>query len=304
MVHGWIILDKPLELGSTQAVSAVKRNLRAAGYNMKLKGGIKVGHGGTLDPLASGLLPIALGEATKLTGRMLDASKVYSFTVKFGAETSTLDLEGEVIATSEKIPEAAEVAQVLPLFTGPIEQVPPVYSALMIDGQRAYDLARKGVAVEMASRSVTIHSLDLVDGGADWVTLRAHVSKGTYIRSLARDIALALGSRGHVTMLRRESAGPFTLDQAISLDRLNEIGQGALLEQVLLPLEAGLVDIPALPLTFEAAKAIRQGRVLLEQPHPDGLYCSYHGSVPVALVEIDGGAMKVVRGFNLIDVAE
>jgi ribosomal protein S15 len=148
----------------------------------------------------------------------------------------------------------------------------------------------------MASRSVAIHSLDLVDGGADWVTLRAHVSKGTYIRSLARDIALALGSRGHVTMLRRESAGPFTLDQAISLDRLNEIGQGAPLEQVLLPLEAGLVDIPALPLTFEAAKAIRQGRVLLEQPHPDGLYCSYHGQVPVALVEIDGGAMKVVRG--------
>lgn len=304
MVHGWIILDKPLELGSTQAVSAVKRNLRQAGYNMKLKGGIKVGHGGTLDPLASGLLPIALGEATKLTGRMLDASKVYSFTVKFGAETSTLDLEGEVIATSDTIPEAAEVAQVLPLFTGPISQVPPAYSALKVDGERAYDLARKGVEVELASRDVTIHSLDLVDGGEDWVTLRAHVSKGTYIRSLARDIALALGSRGHVTVLRRESAGPFTLAQAISLDRLNEIGQGAPLEQVLLPLEAGLVDIPALSLSSDAAKAIRQGRVLLGQPHSDGLYCSYHGRVPVALVELDGGAMKVVRGFNLIDVAE
>jgi len=143
-----------------------------------------------------------------------------------------------------------------------------------------------------------------VDGGAGWVTLRAHVSKGTYIRSLARDIALALGSRGHVTMLRRESAGPFTLLQAISLDRLNEIGQGAALEHALLPLEAGLVDIPALPLTFEATKAVRQGRVLLEQPHPDGLYCAYHGPVPVALVEIDGGAMKVVRGFNIPDVAE
>jgi len=143
-----------------------------------------------------------------------------------------------------------------------------------------------------------------VDGGAGWVTLRAHVSKGTYIRSLARDIALALGSRGHVTMLRRESAGPFTLLQAISLDRLNEIGQGAALEHALLPLEAGLVDIPALPLTFEATKAVRQGRVLVEQPHPDGLYCAYHGLVPVALVEIDGGAMKVVRGFNIPDVAE
>lgn len=304
MTHGWIILDKPLELGSTQAVSAVKRNLRAAGFNMKLKGGIKVGHGGTLDPLASGLLPIALGEATKLTGRMLDASKVYSFTVKFGAETSTLDLEGEVIAISEKIPEAAEVAQVLPLFTGPISQVPPIYSALKVDGARAYDLARKGVEVELASRSVTIHSLDLVDAGEGSVTLRAHVSKGTYIRSLARDIALALGSRGHVTMLRRESAGPFTLQQAISLDRLNEIGQGAPLEQVLLPLEAGLVDIPALSLTSTEAGAIRQGRVLIGQPHPDGLFCAYHGRVPVALVELEGGAMKVVRGFNLPDVAE
>lgn len=304
MVHGWIILDKPLELGSTQAVSAVKRNLRAAGYNMKLKGGIKVGHGGTLDPLASGVLPIALGEATKLTGRMLDASKVYSFTIRFGAQTSTLDLEGAVIATSDKIPEAAEVAQVLPLFTGPIEQVPPAYSALKVDGERAYDLARKGVEVELAPRKVTIYSLDLVDGGEGSVTLRAHVSKGTYIRSLARDIALALGSRGHVTMLRRESAGPFTLTQAISLDNLNEIGQGAALEHALLPLEAGLVDIPALSLTFEATKAVRQGRVLLEQPHPDGLYCAYHGPVPVALVEVDGGAMKVVRGFNLPDVAE
>jgi tRNA pseudouridine55 synthase len=304
MVHGWIILDKPLELGSTQAVSAVKRNLREAGFNMKLKGGIKVGHGGTLDPLASGVLPIALGEATKLTGRMLDASKVYSFTIRFGAETSTLDLEGEVIATSDTIPEAAEVAQVLPLFTGPISQVPPAYSALKVDGARAYDLARQGVAVDLAARSVTIHSLDLVDGGVGEVTLRAHVSKGTYIRSLARDIALALGSRGHVTMLRRESAGPFTLAQAISLDRLNEIGQGAALEHALLPLEAGLVDIPALSLTFEATKAVRQGRVLVEQPHPDGLYCAYHGPVPVALVEIEGGAMKVVRGFNLSDVAE
>jgi tRNA pseudouridine55 synthase len=143
----------------------------------------------------------------------------------------------------------------------------------------------------MASRSVAIHSLDLVDGGADWVTLRAHVSKGTYIRSLARHRAGA-GIAGACDHVAAGSAGPFTLDQAISLDRLNEIGQGAPLEQVLLPLEAGLVDIPALPLTFEAAKAIRQGRVLLEQPHPDGLYCSYHGQVPVALVEIDGGAMK------------
>lgn len=303
-VHGWIILDKPLELGSTQAVSAVKRNLRAAGYNMKLKGGIKVGHGGTLDPLASGILPIALGEATKLTGRMLDASKTYDFTVKFGEETETLDLEGKVVATSDVRPIAAEIAAVLPSFTGPIEQVPPAYSALMIDGVRAYDRARRGEAVDMPTRAVTIHTLDLIDAGEDWATLRAYVSKGTYIRSLARDIALALGTRGSVTMLRRLSAGPFTLEHAISLDSLNEIGQGASLETKLLPLEAGLVDIPALSLSPEQAGAVRQGRVLVGQPYPDGLYLARLGKVPVALMQLEGGLAKVERGFNLSDVAE
>lgn len=303
-VHGWIILDKPLELGSTQAVSAVKRNLRAAGYNMKLKGGIKVGHGGTLDPLASGILPIALGEATKLTGRMLDASKTYDFTVRFGEETETLDLEGKVVATSDVRPIVAEIAAVLPSFTGPIEQVPPAYSALMIDGVRAYDRARRGEAVEMPTRAVTIHTLDLIDAGEDWATLRAHVSKGTYIRSLARDIALALGTRGSVTMLRRLVAGPFGLEHAISLDSLNEIGQGAPLGTILLPLEAGLVDIPALSLSPEQAGAVRQGRVLFGQPYPDGLYLARLGDVPVALMRLEGGSAKVERGFNLSDVAE
>ena len=303
-LHGWIILDKPLELGSTQAVSAVKRNLREAGYNMKLKGGIKVGHGGTLDPLASGILPIALGEATKLTGRMLDASKTYDFTIRFGAETDTLDLEGKVIATSDVRPMAAEIASVLPQFTGAIEQVPPAYSALMIDGKRAYDRARAGEVVEMKTRPVTIHSLDLIDAGEDWGTLRAHVSKGTYIRSLARDIALSLGTRGHVTMLRRLSAGPFGLEHAISLDSLNEIGKGAPLEHKLLPLEAGLVDIPALSLTPAQARALRQGRVLVGLPQADGLYCAKLGDVPVALVKLEGGSATVERGFNLLDVAE
>jgi len=303
-LHGWIILDKPLELGSTQAVSAVKRNLREAGFNMKLKGGIKVGHGGTLDPLASGILPIALGEATKLTGRMLDADKIYDFTIRFGAQTETLDLEGAVVATSDMRPMAAEVASVLNQFTGPIEQVPPAYSALMIDGKRAYDRARAGEVVEMPSRSVTIHALDLVDAGEDWATLRAHVSKGTYIRSLARDIALALGTCGHVTYLRRIKAGPFTLDTAISLDSLNEIGKGASLEHKLLPLEAGLVDIPALALTPDMARAVRQGRVLTGMPQSDGLYCAKLDDVPVALVKLEGGSATVERGFNLVDVAE
>jgi tRNA pseudouridine55 synthase len=300
--NGWIILDKPLGLGSTQAVGAVKRNLREAGYGK----GIKVGHGGTLDPLASGVLPIALGEATKLAGRLLDASKVYEFTVQFGSETDTLDLEGKVIGESTVRPTAAEVAAILPRFTGPIVQVPPAYSALMVDGQRAYDRARAGETVELKSRAVTIHSLGLhpEEEEPEQATLIAHVSKGTYIRSLARDIAFALGTRGHVTMLRRLRAGPFGLDRAISLDKLNEVGKGAPLENVILPLEAGLDDIPALNLGPEQARAVQQGRILTGLPHDDGLYWARFGTVPIALVELAGNNLRVIRGFNLHDVAE
>ena len=304
--HGWIILDKPLGLGSTQAVAAVKRNLREAGL-----GKVKVGHGGTLDPLATGVLPIALGEATKLAGRMLDARKSYAFTVKFGAETDTQDLEGQVIATSDVRPNLAEIEAVLPRFTGPIEQIPPAYSALKVGGQRAYDLARAGDVVELAARAVVIHSLAPVRGDGpetnrslDEITLLAHVSKGTYIRSLARDIALALCTHGHVTMLRRLSAGPFSETQAISLDKLNAVGKGAALENVLLPLEAGLVDIPALDLSPQQAGMVRQGRVLSGLTHDDGLYWARTGLVPLALIELSGGDARVVRGFNLPDVAE
>ena len=299
MANGWIIFDKPIGLGSTQAVGAVKRVCREAGL-----GKVKVGHGGTLDPLASGVLPIALGEATKLCGRMLDASKEYAFTVAFGSQTDTLDLEGEVIATSPMRPTRAEVEAVLPRFTGPIEQVPPAYSAILVDGQRAYDLVRKGEAVELKSRGVTIHSLRLEAADENSATLVAHVSKGTYIRSLARDIALALGTVGHVTMLRRLRAGPFGLENAISLDKLNEVGKGAPLENVLLPLEAGLVDIPALNLGPEQASMVRQGRVLTGLPFDDGLYWARTGLVPLALMELSGGDARVVRGFNLPDVAE
>lgn len=299
MPHGWIILDKPLGLGSTQAVAAVKRNLRDAGF-----GKVKVGHGGTLDPLATGVLPIALGEATKLAGRMLDASKVYAFTVQFGAETDTLDREGKVIAESDFRPNLAEIEAVLPRFIGPIEQVPPAYSALKVDGERAYDRARAGVAVTLKSRAVTVHSLTLDAVSADSATLEAHVSKGTYIRSLARDIAQALGTVGHVTMLRRIKAGPFALEQAISLDKLNEVGKGAPLENVLLPLEAGLVDIPALSLSPEQASMVRQGRVLTGLPQTDGLHWAQSGIVPVALLELVSGTATVVRGFNLPDIAE
>jgi tRNA pseudouridine55 synthase len=306
-LSGWLILDKPRGLGSTQGVSAVKRVLRQNGYAKT-----KVGHGGTLDPLAEGVLPIALGEATKLAGRMLDASKIYEFTLRFGEETDTLDTEGAVVAHSDARPTLAEIEAALPRFTGPIEQVPPAYSALKVDGQRAYDRARAGEAVELKARAVTIHTLAVVcraslggnTGVCDEVTLVAHVSKGTYIRSLARDIAYALGTCGHVTYLRRIKAGPFTQEQAISLDKLEEAAKGAGLEYLLLPLEAGLDDIPALSLDQTSAQAVRQGRVLSGMPQSSGLYLAKLGDVPVALMEISDGTAKVVRGFNLPDVAE
>jgi tRNA pseudouridine55 synthase len=316
-MHGWIILDKPLGLGSTQAVSAVKRALRQGGY-----GKAKVGHGGTLDPLASGVLPIAIGEATKLAGRMLDSDKAYEFTIGFGAETDTLDGEGQAIATSEVRPTLAEVEAVLLRFTGPIEQVPPVYSALKVDGERAYDLARAGEEVVLATRAVTVFSLAVApaEAGAagvgalpspsnpaapasagatvDAITLTAHVSKGTYIRSLARDIARALGTVGYVTYLRRIKAGPFDLSHAISLDKLTESANARGLEQILLPLRAGLDDIPALPLDPDQAGALRQGRVLVGIARDDGLHFAMLGETPVALVEVESGEARVVRGFN------
>jgi tRNA pseudouridine55 synthase len=338
-LHGWLILDKPVGLGSTQAVSAVKRALRTGGYAKA-----KVGHGGTLDPLASGVLPIALGEATKITGRMLDADKAYDFTIRFGEETDTLDAEGPVIATSDVRPTLAEVAAVLPRFTGPIVQVPPAYSALKVDGQRAYDLARAGEQVELASRDITIKALSvhgcaaerlfpgqspkrlhrLGEGGErsehvlsgalspfdqtplpqgetglNEITLSALVSKGTYIRSLARDIAYALGTVGHVTMLRRTKAGPFTLESAISLDILDKAAKATRLQELLLPLTAGLVDIPVLAVLPDQAQALRQGRRLVGTAAPPGLNLAMLGDLPIALVEV-GDEITVVRGFNLM----
>ena len=309
MLHGWIIIDKPVGPGSTQIVSAVKRALRKGGYAK-----VKVGHGGTLDPLASGVLPIALGEATKLSGRMLDADKAYDFTIAFGALTDTLDAEGPVVATSAVRPTLAGIEAVLPRFTGPIEQVPPIYSALKVDGRRAYDLARAGEAVAMKTRAVTIHALSpsppppgaFPADRLDSVTLSARVSKGTYIRSLARDIAEAVGTVGHVSMLRRTKAGPFTLEHAISLDKLHEMGQSRRLEAILLPLTAGLDDIPALSVTPDQARALREGRKLIGAAvalgAAPGLHMAFDGPVPIALVEASGPEIRVVRGFNLEDV--
>jgi tRNA pseudouridine55 synthase len=294
-INGWIVLDKPLALSSAQGVAAVKRILRTNRLPVP-----RIGHGGTLDPLATGVLPIALGEATKLAGRMLDAAKGYDFTVQFGTQTSTLDAEGEVVAASDVRPTADAVAAILPRFTGPIDQVPPAYSALKVDGKRAYALARAGEEVVLATRHITVHSIELVATTPDSATFSTLVSKGTYIRSLARDIALALGSVGHVTMLRRTRSGPFALSQAISLDKLAELVQGARLEQALLPLMAGLDDIPALALTPDEAAALQQGRRLFGHPASNGTHLAVHGSVPVALVEAQSGEVRVLRGFNLI----
>jgi tRNA pseudouridine55 synthase len=316
-------------------VSAVKRALREAGEPKT-----KVGHGGTLDPLASGVLPIAIGEATKLCGRMLDATKAYDFTIAFGEETDTLDAEGQVVATSDVRPTLEQVEAVLPRFTGEIEQVPPAFSALKIGGKAAYARARAGEEVEMKPRRVTVHALEILPGtgrgttadlirgggggppnlqgstvgphhhdashrgppprsGEDQITLSATVSKGTYIRSLARDIARALNTVGHVTMLRRTRAGPFTLAQAISLDFLHESAKARRLTETVLPLEAALDDIPALPVTPGQAQLLRHGARLSGFPAAPGLALATDAGRPVALVEAAADGLKVVRGFNL-----
>jgi tRNA pseudouridine55 synthase len=285
-------------MGSTTAVSAVKRILREAGEPKT-----KVGHGGTLDPLASGVLPIALGEATKLAGRMLDATKAYDFTIRFGEETDTLDAEGEVMATSEVRPALERVEAMLPNFTGQIEQAPPAYSALKIGGKAAYARARAGEDVELKPRPVTIHSLSVLEPSevpkVDEITLSATVSKGTYIRSLARDIAHALGTVGHVSYLRRTRAGPFSLDQAISLDILEEAAKARALTRTVLPLTAALDDIPALPVTPDQARLLRHGQMLAGIPAKPGLQLAILEGTPVALVEATADGLRVVRGFNL-----
>jgi tRNA pseudouridine55 synthase len=319
MLHGWIILDKPVGLGSTQAVSAVKRALREAGEPKT-----KVGHGGTLDPLASGVLPIALGEATKLCGRMLDATKAYEFTISFGEETDTLDAEGQVVARSDVRPTLEQIEAVLPRFTGEIEQVPPAYSALKIGGKAAYARARAGEQVELTARKVTIHSLSIrhpelgsgsisppTQPAPEWMlkqvqhdepselTLSATVSKGTYIRSLARDIAHALGTVGHLTYLRRTRAGPFSLEKAISLDFLTGAAKARQLTRVVLPFETALDDIPALPVTPGQAQLLRHGQRLSGFPAKPGLQLAILEGTPVALVEASADGLRVVRGFNL-----
>ena len=292
-VDGWVVLDKPLGLGSTPAVGRVRR----------LFGAQKAGHGGTLDPLATGVLPIALGEATKTVPFVMDGRKQYRFTLRFGEARSTEDLEGEVTATSDVRPDDAAIRAALPAFVGTIDQRPPAYSALKIDGQRAYDLARAGEAVELAVRQVVIERLELLARpDADHADFVVDCGKGTYIRSLGRDLALALGTVGHLSALRRTAAGPFREAAAISLSKLEALGHSPALLGALAPVATALDDIPALALAEAQADRLRQGQPVLltrDAPPSGTLLRAECGSRLVALVRSDGVSLKPVRVFNL-----
>ncbi len=250
-INGWINLDKPLGMTSTQAVGAVRR----------LTGAAKAGHGGTLDPLASGVLPIALGEATKTVAYAMGAAKVYRFAARWGSATSTDDAEGDAVATADRRPTAAEIHALLPGFTGEIMQRPPAFSALKVDGQRAYALARKGEVVELAPRPIRIDRFDLLElTGPDEAVFEVACGKGAYIRALARDLGEALGCFGHVVMLRRMQVGRFRAETAFSLDSLADLCQNGAASEYLLPIETALDDIPALVVTGPQAERLRHGQ--------------------------------------------
>jgi tRNA pseudouridine55 synthase len=257
-VSGWLNLDKPEGVTSTQATAIVRRAFNAQ----------KAGHGGTLDPLASGVLPIALGEATKTVGYVMEADKDYVFTIRWGASTTTQDREGAVTATSDARPAAADVAAALARFVGEIEQIPPQFSAVKVDGERAYDLAREGVAVELEPRRVIVHEARLeATPSDDLAVIFVRCGKGFYIRALVRDLAAALGCEGHVAALRRTRVGAFREGGATGLAKLAEMSDKAALEATLTPLETALDDIPALAVDGEDAARLKQGREIVLLPH-------------------------------------
>ncbi len=297
-VHGWLILDKPYDMTSTEAVNVVKRLFNAR----------KAGHGGTLDPLATGVLPIALGEATKTVQWVMEGEKGYLFTVRWGEQRDTDDAEGEVIATSDKRPTRAEIEAVLPEFIGEIEQLPPRFSAIKIGGERAYDLARDGEEVKLKPRQVLIRELELVDmPDADHAVFRAVTGKGAYVRALARDMGERLGCLGHVSQLQRTRVGPFSLEDAISLEKLEELrhkdADRKALHEVLLPVETALADIPALALDGnQASRIVRGQQVILRGAHApveeDAVLATWKGR-PVAICTVEAGILKPRRVFNL-----
>lgn len=257
-ISGWVVLDKPDDMTSTHAVSAVRRIFNAQ----------KAGHAGTLDPLASGILPIALGEATKTVPWLMEAQKVYVFTIKWGVSTDTQDREGKAVATSDVRPTAEAIRAALPDFIGEIDQVPPQFSAVKVDGERAYDIARAGEAVELEPRRVTVYEAELIGTeGDDLAHIRLRSGKGFYIRALVRDLAAKLGAEGHVWRLRRTAVGPFREAESVTLDDLQLLGQKDAASERLRPVETALDDIPALAINGEDAFKLRQGRPIVLLPH-------------------------------------
>ena len=300
-VSGWICFDKPYDLTSTSAVGRVRRIFNAQ----------KAGHAGTLDPLATGILPIALGEATKTVAFMMDADKAYRFTIAWGRTTTTLDREGETVAESGVRPSVAEVEAALPAFVGDISQVPPIYSAIKVDGERSYDLARAGETPELAARIVTVHSARVAGADdADHVTLEIECGKGTYVRAICRDLAEALGACGHVSDLRRTRVGPFSDKTAVTLELLEDLGHKARQSELLLPVETALDDIPELAVTDEDAFRLKQGRSIVLVPRQveslkarlkpgSRTVSAMTGGSMVALCEMRAGRLEPSRVFNL-----
>jgi tRNA pseudouridine55 synthase len=301
-VHGWVVLDKPIGMTSTHAVAFVKRLFAAK----------RAGHAGTLDPLASGCLPIALGEATKTVPFVVDGRKTYIFTVRWGEERDTDDAEGRVVNSGADRPDRTAIEALLPRFIGTIEQVPPRFSAIKIDGERAYDLARDGETVELAARPVTINRLAIVDiPDPDHAVLAAECGKGTYVRALARDLGRALGGFGHVSALRRSRVNPFVEADMISLERLESLchraaaGEGNLAD-MLLPVETALDDIPALAVSQADAARLHKGQTVLLRGRDAavirGTVQVASGGQLVAIAEIDRGEIVPKRVFNLAGV--
>ncbi|OJW47229.1 MAG: tRNA pseudouridine(55) synthase TruB [Alphaproteobacteria bacterium 41-28] len=290
MIHGWVVVDKPQGMSSADVVAKIKRL-----FNAK-----KAGHGGTLDPLATGVLPIALGEATKTLSYVLDGKKSYRFEVKWGEERSTDDREGEITATSDIRPNPQDIEKMLSSFIGQIEQVPPIYSALKVNGERAYALARQGKEVVLTPRQVEIESLRLIQTSPDSACFEVVCSKGTYVRSLARDFALHLGTYGHIISLRRLMAGPFQEKDAILLDSLLQIGHNTELIKYVLPLQDALVDILALEIQGIEAVKLRQGQTIVSShKEREDVALILCGGKPLALAKVGEGRITPLRVFNM-----
>ena len=290
-VHGWVVLDKPLGMGSTKAVSNVRRLMDAQ----------KAGHAGTLDPLATGVLPIALGEATKTVPFLMDAAKAYDFGIAFGTSTDTLDAEGGVTGRSDARPTDMALRSVLSRFIGAVKQVPPKYSAIKIDGKRAYDLARSGADIAMKTRIVRIDDVRLNTFDGEVATLSVECGKGTYVRSLARDICEALGVEGHVSMLRRTRVGPFDLQRSLTVDRLQALCDSAAASEALLPLSTALDDIPVLAVGDHEAADLKQGKAIglpPNSPHAETVLVEC-GGIPVCLGQPRDGRILPKRVFNI-----